>query len=486
MVGVSQELLLWPQDMSVFAEQAKHSTSTPRRFINPLASAPSDSAGLLWPAALINDQARAHRQDTGHISTLAVVAFALSGLLGVVIGPVLLAVIALSNNYTWATTVFYDSMLKTVAALTIILAILDIVILALLYRHPSLKQRVVIALVGGSLVEIGLVWLFSYLIILSPPQLMLVLLAGVIILFLVILFISKQYVAKPTLSLAPKLIMGTLVLLATSEIGLSTYYLIRPHSSISQSEVEQLATAQTEARLEGVAEQLSNLIYTLCGGRYSIIGLSEFTPAGLFECNENGEVYSVAEDTLEEKNPTGGATYMGTTKDPAVGIYFPNAYYLYRSLPQVLSEDELALMLPAASEQELVDNLTPMLLSYWQDHSDHNLFLNAFYNTDINQITQTKDYVLMSALGTMVMAEGLPHGLSIRGVANGNLVNYLYHADTELAALNELGGAPERYATSTREALMTHRHISLHLAANEPLDYESLTARLWEAFTGGI
>ncbi len=517
-MGDDAELLLWPSNLERAASASSSQAQAPQPTVagaskvSPAAAGLFDdtlreSADLLWPAALINQQARMQKQHN-YTLPLAIIAFVFSCLLGLAIGPLQLIMIAATNNYNWVTTIFYNSTLNVVLPTASVIAALAIAALVMLWLRPTLKQRTIIALAIGSLAELGIIWWFGYVQILPPPQLMLILIATAVIGFLAILFINKQYVATPDLSPIAKVVTIIVGLIAAVEMIAGVVYLFGRTNSDDDSELAHLTVLQMEARVEDVPEVLSDLVFTVCNQqRYQVIYLSENqtienndadnnaepnnnltnTAAGLFECTGSGEVYSVAQSDVALKDTvTGSATYLGTTKDKAITLAFPNTYYLYRSLPDVLSEDELAIMFPATSEQELIDNLTPMLLSYWQNHSDHNLYLNAFYNSDLSQIHGTGDYILMSALGTMVMVEGLPHGINMRGVANGEFTNYLFHADTELAALNEFGALPDRYAISTREALMTKRHISIHLAANEPLDYDGLAARLWEAFTGGV
>lgn len=491
-VGDSEELLLWPGGTVGFVQSSSSDVflstkQTPAAGIGVFDSVSSRNSDLLWPAELINQQARLCKQRD-YTLPLAILTFGLSFVLGLAVGPLQLIMIATTHNYNWVTTIFYNSVLRFVLPIAGILAIIDLVILGMVLLKPTLKQRTVITLVLGSLVEIGAIWVFGYYNILPPPQLILVLVVVSVLFVMATLFINKQYVAKPELGLLMKAFIAMVGVVAVVELILSGIYIFQPTNTQDDSEIAHLTVLQAEARTEGVSERLSDLVFAVCNNsRYQVVYTGEHSDAGIFECTESGEVYSVMEYDLELKDTiTGGATYLGTTKDKIIAVAFPNTYYLYRSLPNYLSEDELAIMFPATSEQELVDNLAPMLFNFWQEHNEHNLYLNVFYNSDLGQIDGTRDFVLMSALGTMVMVEGLPRGLTMQSVANGESADYLFHADTELLALNELGSLPEHYAYSTREALTTHRHISLHLVANEPIEYDDLVQRLWDSFTGGI
>lgn len=440
---------------------------------------------LLWPAALINLQAR-NRQQRSYLLPLAASAFVISALIALALGPLELGMLMANSDAGYTSQIVHNLALKIILPLTSLIALFDFALIIQLFCHPNIKHRVITASIAASLIEIAVIWIFGFLQNLLPHHFLLVALGVSMVLVLILFFINSQYVATANLALWLKITLGALAVIALVEAILGGVYLVSHLTAPNNLEVDRVEAAQVEARVEGVPPTLSNLVFTLCDGKYQVVHLSQSTQAGLFECSDNGEVYSVSELTPASDNPTSGlATYLGTTKDKTITTAFSNSYYLYRSLPQVLSEDELVLMFPASSEQELIDSFTPMLLAYWQNHNDHNLFLNVFYNQNLTQITGTRDYILGSAMSTMVMAEGLPHGLTRTGVSNGKTVEYHYRADTELTALNELGADPSLYAVSTREALTTHRHIALHLTAGETFDQATLQNRLWESFVGG-
>jgi len=472
--------LLWPSNavMTILL-----SMSRPRNAVVVTEDTVDD---LLWPAELINHQARL-RKRRGPAQPLAVATFILSLVLGFVVGPMQLILAAMKSDYTWATATYFPLAVYYVLFGVIIVAIMSLVTLVMVWRSEPKVARLVATLVAGSLAEVALIWYFGCIHVIQPHQLTLALLTVVVLFFLVALFVARQYTEREQNGTCIKVLFCALGILAIVEAGLSIGYLVQNPIQADMAELNQLAAEQAAAQVADVPVMLSNLTFTLCSGKYKVVYLSENRQSGLFECEQSGEVYSVADSARQDSTSVRGvATYLGTTKNGAVSAAFPMSVYLYRSMPEALSEDELALMMSASSEQELVDNLAPQIMEFWREHHDHSLHLSAFYNLDMSMVTSTRDFILMSALETMVMVDQLPHGKAIRGYYDGKMLNYIYQADIELTALNELGANPELYALSSLGALRTNRHISIHLSANETLELESLRQRLYESFTGGI
>lgn len=473
------EALLWPDQTTMMS---LHLLSRPR---NKLVSADTSTLDLLWPAQLINEQARL-KQHRDVSRPIAFVTFILSLVAAIIIGPLQLFLIASTTDYNWATTVYYPEALRYIMLASAIIAIINIAALAFAWHSEPKRTRMTIALVVGSLLEISLFWLSSQVPTWQPHHISIILIAAAITCIIVLILLSKQYITATTNDLLAKI---TLVLLMISSlfstIGGFMYY--QASSTTDPVRLSQISANQAAARLEGVSAPLSDAIFTLCNGKYQVIYLSTANPSGLFECTKSGDVYSAAEqDSQKSRTIQANATYLGTTNNSTISRAFPNSYYLYRSLPQILDEDELVLMLPANSEQELIDNFAPLLLAYWQEHHAHNLFLNVFYNSNFNEITSTKDYILMTALETMAFTDQLPNGNSLSGYHDGKKVSYQFQPDRNLTALNELGADPNLYASSSRDALKTHRHISLHLQASEEIDPAKIRTMLLDSLTGGI
>lgn len=479
-VGNVGEVLLWPNSVAM---QALERLARPRNTLLLAEVAPDD---LLWPAELINRQAQA-RSNRSFAVPVALVSFIVSAILGFVVGPMQLILLATTTyDYNWITTIYFASALKIVLLISSFVALFDLLALFWAWQAQPTRARLATTLICASLAEVGLIWIFSAAQDLPPHHLSLILLAGSVAGLVIALLIRKQYSHNNANGLAMKIFLGVLATLSCAELIGGIVYFAQASARPDSAEIQRITAEQAAAQLPGVNFSLSNSVYTLCDGRYQLIYLTSEQNSGLFECSNNGEVYSVME--IPSQNPKTidtAATYLGTTKSSTITMAFPSAHYLYRSMPDALSSDELVLMVQANTERELVDNIVQPILNYWQTHNQHNLFLNVFYTRNIESISTTRDFILMAALDTMSLVEKLPHGNTIKGYANGEATNYLYVADTELKSLHELSIKPDLISADSLDALTFRRHLSLRLAANETLDYETLYERLNKSFVGG-
>ncbi len=478
-VGISSEGLLWPNRATL---AALRKLSRP---LNHILDNSIDDHDLLWPAGLINEQANARKQRN-FAKPLALTTFILSLILGFVAGPVQLILLFTTSDYTWTTNIYFPSALRAILLIASVLGLLNLIALIIAWRSQPQTARTTIALATGSLAMLISIWIFGDLLSLQPHQLTLSLACVAVVFILVALFVNKQFTDRHKLSLITEIALSMLSVASVLVIGFGPFYLYRLSTPQDSEQLVQLATAQAAARIDGVPASLSDLTFALCQGKYQVIYLDEPSHSGLFECLKNGEVYSVTDLNLPVVSTfRAAATYLGTTKNSDVSLAFPTASYLYRSLPGALNESELVLLVSALSETELVDNITQPILTYRQAHSADNLFLNIFYLPDLSVIKTTRDYILAAALDTMIMTNQLPHGNTIRSYYNGDMIDYVYQPDTNLAALNAIGASRELYPTAVWEALKVHRHLSLHLTADEELTADSLHERLQDSFIGG-
>lgn len=480
-VGTSTELL-WPDD-SVMAEFSV--TSSGQNFVTPT-SPDSPDNDLLWPARLINEQARLSRRK--NFSTpLAILSFILSLILGFVIGPTQLILIATILDYNWVSASYLPIAMHYCLIFSSLICLICLVSLVLSFRAKPKPATITIFLVFSTLAELTLLWLTSCAISLEPHQFTIIYLAIFILSILILLFLNKQYFHSHHLTSPFKIIITTFIVLSILEASFTGIYLIDYAKQIDPDRLAQLSAEQLDARVDGVPAMLSDFTHQLCDGKYSVIQLSSSSPSGLFECIKNHDVYSVEDLGIRNANSIrAAATYLGTTSNPEITAAFPESYYLYRSMPNILEENELAIMAPANNEEELLDLISPQVFTYWQAHSSHDLHLSIFYNDNIDSVTTTKDFILMSALDTMALIDNLPSGNTRQGYLDGKIIAYIYQSDRKLTALNELGANPSSYPVSSRLAFTTHRHISTRLKAGEIIDESSLRAKLSESFTGGL
>lgn len=441
---------------------------------------------LLWPVNLIHELSE-RRSEHNFALPLAITTFVLSIILGIIIGPLQLILMASTADYTWVTSIYYPAALKCVLLISSFVAVLGLVALILAWRAQQAKARLTIILIAGSLAEILTVWFFGGVRAWQPHHLTLVFIIITLIFAVLALLASKQY-THPSAKLSPGVQISLTMLSALSVISviIGPFYLSQTSSATNSAEVAELAAAQAQARVAGIPSLLSDLTFTLCNGKYQVLYFDEASASGLFECSESHEVYSVADPQLPTVNTVHGlAMYLGTTQNPAISRTFPTAYYLYHNLPEVLPEAELTLITSAFSETELLDNITQPILKYWQDHQT-DLYLNIFYTNSLSTIDSTSDYVLLAALGTISMSDQLPHGNILQGYYNGKIVDYNFQPDTELTALNNFGATPALYPVAIREALRSHRHISVHLQTDATYDLDSMRELLQNSFTEAV
>lgn len=475
MVGTDTGLL-WPDRTTMLA---LHELSRPR---NRLMTIDVDAEDLLWPSQLINAQARL-RQRKDLAVPIAALAFMLSIVLGIIIGPIQLLLIATTLDYNWVTATYYPRALHFVLLGAGLVTFINVLALALSWKSQPRRTYLTMALAIATWLEIGAIWLLCYILSWQPHQLTLALVILTLLLVMMILLTSKQYVPQVRNTKRTKIALGVMIFLSIVEAGFSIAYLVESLEHADPERAMQMSIEQQQARIDGVPIMLSDFTYMLCSGNYQVIYLDEDKTSGLFECSVSGEVYSVEDP--KQRNSTsvrGNATYLGTTRNKDVSLSFSTAHYLYRSLPKALEEDELALMLPANSEVELIDTITPQLFNYWQNHSDRNLYINIFYNPSLDGVTSTRDFVLMAAMNTMALVDQLPNGNTKHGPLDGKMFAYIFQTDKNLKALNELGSKPDAYSNEARDALKMYRHLTLRLQAGEEINYDSLRTRLENSF----
>lgn len=483
-VGDNASTLLWPKRATMRKIFALRNIPTSSPIEPHESTTDTNNESLLWPTSLMRELAQ-KRSEHNFALPLAITTFVLNIILSIVIGPMQLILMTTTADYTWVTNVYYPSALKCVLLIGSFVALLGLCSLILAWRAQQTKARLTSVLTTGSLVEILAIWLLGGICAWQPHRLTLALISIILIFIILALFLSKQY-SRSSTHLAPSTQISLAMLSALSVVSmiLGPVYLSQVSPQIDSAEVAQLAAKQAQARVAGIPTMLSDLTFTLCDGKYQVVYFDESSNSGIFQCSESHEVYSVVDPALPAVNSVRGlAMYLGTTSNPAISRAFPTASYLYHYMPDVSPEAELALITSAFSETELIDNITQPVLDYWQNHNQTNLFLNIFYTSNLSEIDSTSDYILLAALGTISMSDQLPRGNTLPGYYNGNIVDYNFQPDTELTALNTFGATPSLYPAVIREALRSHRHISIHLTAGDNYDLGSMRELLQNSLT---
>ncbi len=247
-------------------------------------------------------------------------------------------------------------------------------------------------------------------------------------------------------------------------------------------DLDAVAAAQTAAKLESVPQDLSDQVFTLCQSSYNLVFLADGT-SGLFECQNTHEVYSVFNPAnADAKIIRSNATYLGQTANSTINNLFPASYYLYRELDQANLPDELAILLPATSPEDLIDHYLEPIRQLLLTHD--RLKLRIFYTDSLDDVQSIRDYILISATGAFSLISWLPNGDETAGYANGTQVTYSYAPDVILNALQTLGLSPTLYPDSVRHAITITPHFAYEqatpLSSQTPLDI--LRTQLLEYF----
>lgn len=446
---------------------------------------------FLWPTRLI--AARSRILSPHDWSTILIIFnFLIATVIALLLGPVQLVLLAASDDYTTITDGYFPVVLRISLMVSGVMAILTIVALIRLWNRQPKHTLFSIVLGAGSLLIYGLIWLAGFVISFKPNQLALVMIVAVILAWVAGHLALGQLIPPEDSLGTHKALVSILIVLASAELAFTGLYLI--NQSKDQVEVEQellaMAEAQLAARKEGVSDFLSDLVVEACQSDYQVVYMPEgVNNTGLFECADTS-VYSVTEPidlpTETAAVALGQAFYFGKVHDDFVSEYFPSDLsikYLYRDLKAANSPSELVLLVPATTEEGVIDGYIDRILGFVNNRDRSNaLRLSIFYNEFLNEVESTKDFILISALETIEMNTYLPNGASVRGHLNGMYGTYLFTPDSALTALYSLAASPLLYPSQTRDALNSRRHISAIIEAEREYSADELRDVLWASW----
>lgn len=434
-----------------------------------------EPADFLWPSELINEQAEIAHAESHWPLSLATFSFIMASIFAFLIGPVQLLLIGITKDYDWATTKYYPGVLKIMLLCSGLLSVVNIVALVLAWKSRPRTARLTAVFVAGAAHIFSIGWVAAFLVTFQPNQLAVTTLMAILIFWTGALLISKQYSKHQKPSLVMHIILVGLILSASAEAIFTGVYMFQKTgiTEIDELALEELANAELVARIEGIPEDLGKRTFAICGGKYHLIFQSPTDPeAALFECKNNSEVYSISVSEPTTQAPA--AAYLGKTKDDLVESVFPDAKYLYRDLSDKELPTELTMLLSADSEENLVDQNLEAIKRLLETQGT--LKLNIFWTNSLEDVLTTRDFVLISAVGTMALVDWLPHGNLFQGVEAGQPIQYQFEIDHHLIALKDLGADPKLYSSATRDALKTKPH--LHYEQTEtPKDIDLNTLR---------
>lgn len=454
----------------------------------PLKQNDREILSLLWPTNLINELSNSAHARTHWSTPLAIIAFILSSIIAVVLGPVQLLLLIITSDYLFVTTTYFPAALQISMIVSGIVTIMIIVALVQTWREQP-RHSLMNGIFGiGSALMFFVMWLIMFGASLRPHILSIILLLIFTATLAGALMARKSAYTTEQNHLVLHALLLLAGLLAIVETVFDATFIIMQISGAerTQSALEQLGEAQAAARSEEISNELSDLVFTICGDKYDIIYLpNDPTNTGLFQCKNSQDVYimtgplAAQTDFRTDSVVTGSAFYLGTTNSDFINTYLSpetGVKYLYRDLTSTENPSELVLLAPADSEATLIDTLAEPLTSLINANatSGKAMRISIFYNPELNSVYTTKDYIIVAAADTLALIDYLPNGKSLSGYVNGRSGTYLYRPDNELQALVSLGANPVAYSNQTRAAITNNRHISL-LA--EPRTYSTEEVR---------
>ncbi len=477
-VGNPTNGLLWPDSATMASLLA---ISRPR---NSIVTVDDSGLELLWPAELINEQVRLRRK-ADYSLPLAIFAFACSIIVSFIIGPMQLLLLTIGQaNYDWVTGIYYPTALKFSMLAAAIISALCLFTLWQTWHARSKHTYLDLALIASSLLQLIIIWVLAQISILQPHHIASILLIAILASLVLVFLISKRLDLEIN-DRAVIMSMGILAIIGVMNIIGGSVFFAQAHEEIDPIRIGKISQEQAEVKPPELTRLFSDSIFTLCDNqKYQTIYLTENHQSGIFECTSSGEVYSAM--VVEQSRTTtidGSATYLGTTKNSALSLAFPNSRYLYRAMPQLVDENSLILMVQANSEREMLDNVAPAFLEYWKNHHDQKLHLSVFYVRDLSSVVGTRDFILTAALNTLTKTDRLPHGNTLKGYHEEKPINYLFRPDYDLYALNELAEHPEAYSPDAADAFIYNRHTSVTFGPNAQFTENSLKSQLESSLT---
>lgn len=437
---------------------------------------------------------------------LAGVAFALLSIALFVIGPGLFLYALQLDGYGWVLSFFYEYFVAGVGAVSIVSAVLYLVSFIMAYKKSPHHLANILIMLSGNIIGLALMWLSGYNLIrvssvLAAIILMLCILCPVI--GLVLLHINRAKCQKNIkqmsgtgqveLNLLPKeqgtppsirILTAVSLVILVVEAGVAVVYFVQNGLAYAKFMQERREfEAQEQQEIDAIASrtdldggsQIANLAYAICL-RENFEVVYQLENKAIVQCTESQEIYELG-DQIEEDDDgyytKAQAVYYGTTKDEEVERYFPGQKYIFRDLQNASYPDEVTLLLPASSAEEVIANYSEPLYNYIQALNaqyDTDLQLRIFFNEDLSDVETTQDFVILAGIHE-VPGGWLPHG---NGLSSG-LREYIFEDPDELAILNYFGENPEdTYSAQTRSAIKFHPHFNFSINGGEDLTLEEL------------
>lgn len=447
-------------------------------------AAGEDDLILIWPEKLIAELAD-RKLNHPWSPALSIINFVLMSLIALFLGPAQLILMVIIQDLVTVTEGYYPAVLRVSLMLSGLIAISTIITTVQAWREQP-KQSFSVSILGAGTMLLGaVIWFTAYITRFQPHELTLLLLLIIIGTIAFALVLRKKPLIRDHRYPALNTLFVIAILFGGAETIFSGLFMLNQTETVADSQIalEELKLAQEAARTDGVSDQTSDLVYTLCGSEYNVVYMkSGSTTSGLFECRGSYEVYSVSgPNEVSKTSMQAAAFYFGKDQDSLVSTYLPpetGVHYLYRDLGAAGDDSvpsELVLLLPAASEEVLINLYLAQITSIVNARPKSNpLSLSIFYTAETNNILTTKDYILIGAMDTLANTTYLPRGTNYKAYYNGVYGTFIFTPDSVQAALTELAASPMLYSSQTLDALTNRRHISVTLEADREYTEDEL------------
>ena len=301
-----------------------------------------------------------------------------------------------------------------------------------------------------------------------------ILMAVVIILSYLIIKIVHRHIENNIIETEHKTIYKISFLLTLLLFIISISYIV--FYFVQNNDIIMLEKNNEELKMmnkEGIPSRLSNMVISLCDGDYDVVYQSkENKNAGIFECNESHEVYSV-----EDKNKRSGFSklgimaYYGKTKDEIVEKYFPNKHYFYADYDMQYVDDDFVLLLEENSKEELIENNIDNLYNFIEEKNKKYktyIDIKIFYNNSLNAVKNTLDIVALKAVSGVYTGT-----IPVRSTSE-----YSFYADPDQKVLMEIGKNNSLYSRQTRNAIKNNEYIDIVVKNGQTIKKEELYRQL--------
>ncbi len=438
---------------------------------------------------------------------LSIIAFVLSSVAFLVIGPGVLIAALMTRPFSWIISFYYVYIVVGTAAVSIIATILYLIsIVAASKRLPD-RLSAILAMMAGSVVGNAVIWLSGYNIIrINVIWATVIMLACILLPCVVLIILHHQRKKSPQIppqrNVLRTIIGVILILTSVAEVGVAVYYYTQLWSQYKpiideqqrleqekQQKYDQVRDELDQAGASGVSEVLGDASYALCYGEYALVYQAIADPNDIIvQCKADHDLYEIYNvqtdaDMGNDYYKSVSAVYLGTTYNETVARYFPDAKYIFIDFHNSQYPKRLILLLEAEGISRLIGDSAPKIYDYVKDINKINrtdMQFEIFYNNNIDSIQKPLDYVILQGV----------HGINMGWLPKGNGMPglrwyYVFNDGDAVPALTEIGANPSNYSSQTREAIKFHEHLQFEVNDGKTITLEELKTRMENSIQSG-